>query len=274
MKVVWRDQSPGIHYSTGSDFGECFCGKAVANSLAISSSITVMIFEYYTGMEQGWDPEVKKYFRKIWNLFLRIARWWAGDEGFIWVGYKNGKPLILLLFFIAGAMRFCLSLSVQNLDIELSIESNNGIKDAGKRSFCRHLWSGSKDLIGSLPEVDPAAVLHEYLAQFCWCVLIIVRNGVQWRNSGGRVSELILRMKKTGLLGVLECAGKRSLQRIRFLAEHLIPIYFSLPLDDMLPCIGKLQQTICYDGWLNVDEIRPTFPDLRNTVYNDPADRR
>lgn len=53
-------------------------------------------------MEQGWDPDVKKYFRKILNsisygLIWMIASATAGL--YYELGYSNGKPVIYTIIF-------------------------------------------------------------------------------------------------------------------------------------------------------------------------------
>ena len=53
-------------------------------------------------MEQGWDPDVKKHFRKILNsisygLIWMIASATAGL--YYELGYSNGKPVIYTIIF-------------------------------------------------------------------------------------------------------------------------------------------------------------------------------
>ena len=56
-------------------------------------------------MEQGWDPEVKKFFVKIlnsaaWGLFWMIA---AATAGFYYeLAYSNGKPVIYTILYYCG----------------------------------------------------------------------------------------------------------------------------------------------------------------------------
>jgi hypothetical protein len=53
-------------------------------------------------MEQGWDPDVKKYFRKILNsisfgLIWMLASATAGL--YFELAYTNGKPVIYTIIF-------------------------------------------------------------------------------------------------------------------------------------------------------------------------------
>jgi hypothetical protein len=56
-------------------------------------------------MEQGWDPDVKKYFVKILNsIFLGLIWLMAGATIGIYFqyAYTNGKPVIYTILFYAG----------------------------------------------------------------------------------------------------------------------------------------------------------------------------
>ena len=61
-------------------------------------------------MERGWDPEVKKYFKKVlnsisWGLIWLIAMVTAGL--YFELAYADGKPLIYtIIFYIAAACSF------------------------------------------------------------------------------------------------------------------------------------------------------------------------
>lgn len=61
-------------------------------------------------MEQGWDPEVKKYFKKIlstisWGLIWLIAVVSAGI--YYKLGWKESKPILYVaLFYIAAITSF------------------------------------------------------------------------------------------------------------------------------------------------------------------------
>jgi len=65
-------------------------------------------------MEQGFDPEVKKYFRKIiysfsWGFLWMLANATAGI--YFGLGYRDGKPLIVpILFYTASVISLCLLL--------------------------------------------------------------------------------------------------------------------------------------------------------------------
>jgi hypothetical protein len=56
-------------------------------------------------MESGWDPEVKKYFKKILNSISFGLLWMMAmvTAGFYFqLAYADGKPLIYtILFYIA-----------------------------------------------------------------------------------------------------------------------------------------------------------------------------
>ncbi len=56
-------------------------------------------------MEQGWDPQVKKFFRKIlysisWGLIWMIACATAGL--YFELAYSAGKPVIYTILFYTG----------------------------------------------------------------------------------------------------------------------------------------------------------------------------
>ena len=56
-------------------------------------------------MEQGWDPEVKKYFRKILStvslgLLWMIACATAGI--YYQLAYRTDKPFVYMILFYAG----------------------------------------------------------------------------------------------------------------------------------------------------------------------------
>jgi hypothetical protein len=53
-------------------------------------------------MEQGWDPDVKKYFRKILNSISYGLIWMLASATaglYFELGYTNGKPLIYTIIF-------------------------------------------------------------------------------------------------------------------------------------------------------------------------------
>jgi len=55
-------------------------------------------------MEQGWDPDVKKYFRKILNTVFLGLLWMTGcaTAGIYYqLGYRTGKPFIYTILFYA-----------------------------------------------------------------------------------------------------------------------------------------------------------------------------
>jgi hypothetical protein len=58
-------------------------------------------------MEQGWDPDVKKYLRKVmgslsWGLLWLIACATAGI--YYELGYRAGKPVIYTILFYTGML--------------------------------------------------------------------------------------------------------------------------------------------------------------------------
>jgi hypothetical protein len=56
-------------------------------------------------MEQGWDPDVKKYFRKILNTVFFGLLWMTGcaTAGIYYqLGYRTDKPFIYTILFYAG----------------------------------------------------------------------------------------------------------------------------------------------------------------------------
>ncbi|MBM3416039.1 MAG: hypothetical protein FJY20_06245 [Bacteroidetes bacterium] len=56
-------------------------------------------------MERGWDPEVKKYLRKvIGSLSFGLLWLMAGVTGGIYyeLGYNHGQPAIFTILFYAG----------------------------------------------------------------------------------------------------------------------------------------------------------------------------
>jgi hypothetical protein len=68
-------------------------------------------------MEQGWDPDVKKFLLKILNtvslvLFWMIACATAGI--YFQLGYTSGKPVVYTIFFYA-AMFITLTLLLRHL---------------------------------------------------------------------------------------------------------------------------------------------------------------
>ncbi len=55
--------------------------------------------------ERGWDPEIKKYFRKIissvsWSLLWLLSGATAGI--YYGLGYSAGKPLYYTILFYTG----------------------------------------------------------------------------------------------------------------------------------------------------------------------------
>lgn len=54
-------------------------------------------------MEQGWDPEVKKFFVKIINT-ISIGLFWllsAATAGIYFkMGYRTDKPWIMLIYYV------------------------------------------------------------------------------------------------------------------------------------------------------------------------------
>jgi hypothetical protein len=56
-------------------------------------------------MERGWDPEIKKFLRKV-IISLSLGLLWliAGVTGGIYyeLAYPNGKPILYTIFFYAG----------------------------------------------------------------------------------------------------------------------------------------------------------------------------
>jgi len=55
-------------------------------------------------MEQGWDPEVKRYFRKIIYSFSAGLMWlMSGVTGGLYFGlaYRNDIPVIFIILFYA-----------------------------------------------------------------------------------------------------------------------------------------------------------------------------
>jgi len=58
-------------------------------------------------MEQGWDPDVKKYLRKVMNsLFFGLLWLMAGVTAGLYyeLAYSNGKPVIYTVLFYAGLL--------------------------------------------------------------------------------------------------------------------------------------------------------------------------
>lgn len=56
-------------------------------------------------MEQGWDPEVKKYFRKIINTISFGLIWLMScvTAGLYFrLAYRDGKPLLYVILYYAG----------------------------------------------------------------------------------------------------------------------------------------------------------------------------
>lgn len=68
-------------------------------------------------MEQGWDPDVKKFLLKVLNSLSLVLLWMiacATAGIYFELGYTNGKPLIYTILFYAG-MFITLSLLVRYL---------------------------------------------------------------------------------------------------------------------------------------------------------------
>jgi hypothetical protein len=58
-------------------------------------------------MEQGWDPEVKRYFRKIISSFSYGLLWMIAvlTTGiYLKLGMSGEKPLYAVILFYAGAV--------------------------------------------------------------------------------------------------------------------------------------------------------------------------
>lgn len=58
-------------------------------------------------MERGWDPDVKKYLRKVLNsLSLGLLWLMAGVTGGIYyqLGFFSGQPVIYTILFYAGIL--------------------------------------------------------------------------------------------------------------------------------------------------------------------------
>ena len=58
-------------------------------------------------MEQGWDPEVKKYFLKIIRSFTYGLLWMmacATAGIYFKLAYSGGKPFIYTILFYAGML--------------------------------------------------------------------------------------------------------------------------------------------------------------------------
>ncbi len=56
-------------------------------------------------MEQGWDPDVKKYFRKVMYSFTYGLLWLASctTAGIYYrLAYRNGRPFVYTVLFYAG----------------------------------------------------------------------------------------------------------------------------------------------------------------------------
>jgi len=58
-------------------------------------------------MEQGWDPDIKKFFLKVLNsLFLGLLWLMAASTGGIYYGlaFTTGKPVIYNILFYIGLL--------------------------------------------------------------------------------------------------------------------------------------------------------------------------
>lgn len=61
-------------------------------------------------MEQGWDPEVARFFRKILHTISYGLIWMMSTATaglYFELGYRNGKPLIYVIIFyicVAGTL--------------------------------------------------------------------------------------------------------------------------------------------------------------------------
>jgi hypothetical protein len=58
-------------------------------------------------MEQGWDPDVKKFLLKVLNSLSLVLLWLiacATAGIYFELGYTNGKPLIYTILFYAGML--------------------------------------------------------------------------------------------------------------------------------------------------------------------------
>ena len=57
-------------------------------------------------MEQGWDPDVKKYFRKILHSVCYGLLWLMSSATagiYYHLAYRDEKPLIYIVLFYTGA---------------------------------------------------------------------------------------------------------------------------------------------------------------------------
>ena len=81
--------------------------------LACLGNTVTCISEFITMEERGWDPEIKKYFRKIIGSFTYGLLWImsCATAGIYYkLGYRDGKPLIYTILFYAGMLITLLAL--------------------------------------------------------------------------------------------------------------------------------------------------------------------
>ncbi len=67
--------------------------------------IVPCISEFMIMEERGWDPQVKKYFRKIIGSFSLGLLWLMGCATagiYFELGYRDGKPVIYTILFYIG----------------------------------------------------------------------------------------------------------------------------------------------------------------------------
>lgn len=58
-------------------------------------------------MEQGWDPDVKKFLLKVLNSISLVLLWLlacATAGIYFELGYTSGKPVIYTILFYAGML--------------------------------------------------------------------------------------------------------------------------------------------------------------------------
>lgn len=78
-----------------------------ADQLIIRTFLIVNLVTSTSSMEQGWDPDVKKFLLKVLNSISMSLLWlMAGATGGIYyeLGYSAGKPVIYTILFYAGML--------------------------------------------------------------------------------------------------------------------------------------------------------------------------